>query len=337
MRRNQLSIRTRILLELHGHAFIFIHFLLNMEYNIPKTTSDSQEAKEKAEEVLKQVKAIRRQLRTKPRGNLGIKASVKEIKPLSNIENIRFRLGSGAANENSDLDKYRYSVEGERLRDLGDYYIGRMQEAMEDWYSKPRDGRHVTDVVMCPRQRVYREIDRLPIGAKTVSIYSTGKAMHEAIQLLFLSDKRTFEKEKYVEYDDIQGSVDIYDRRRNTPLEFKTTRASDIKEPKSFHVEQLKYYMAMLEASEGYVLYQLLMHFGETPFKAFRITMNAQERRDQRKKLVTEINSLKRAMESGEPSMARSVEKDPTLNWLCKDCPYLADCKGIQQAAAGAA
>ncbi|MPZ08170.1 MAG: hypothetical protein GEU26_17435 [Nitrososphaeraceae archaeon] len=221
--------------------------------------------------------------------------------------------------------------------DLGDHYIGLMQEAMEKWYSKPRDGQHVTDVVMCPRQRVYREIDRLPIDAKTVSIYSAGKAIHEAIQWLFLSDKRTFEREKYIEYEDIQGSVDIYDRRRNTPLEFKTTRASDIKEPKSFHVEQLKYYISILGAEQGYLIYQLLMHFGDTPFKSFKITMNAQERKDQRDKLVKEVNSLKRSMEVGDPSLARSVDKDPSLNWLCKDCPYLMDCKKIQQGAAVAA
>lgn len=134
------------------------------------------------------------------------------------------------------------------------------------------------------------------------------------------------------------SSFRTYDRRRNTPLEFKTTRASDIKEPKSFHVEQLKYYMAMLDALQGYMLYQLLMHFGEKPFKAFRITMNAQQRQAQLKKLVTEINSLKRAMKgSGDPSLARSVEKDPSLNWLCKDCPYLTDCKRVQQGAAVAA
>jgi CRISPR/Cas system-associated exonuclease Cas4 (RecB family) len=212
-----------------------------------------------------------------------------------------------------------------------------MQEAMEEWYSKPREGQHVTDVVMCPRQRVYREIDRLPIDAKTVSIYSAGKAIHEAVQWLFLSDKRTFEREKYVEYEDIQGSVDIHDRRRNIPLEFKTTRASDIKEPKSFHVEQLKYYISILGAEQGYLIYQLLMHFGDTPFKSFKITMNAQERKDQRDKLVKEINSLKRAMEAGDPSLARPVNNDPSLNWLCKDCPYLMDCKKIQQGAAAAA
>lgn len=92
--------------------------------------------------------------------------------------------------------------------------------------------------------------------------------------------------------------------------------------------------MSLLESAEGYMIYQLLMHFGNTPFKTFRILMNAQERKDQRDKLVKEVNSLKRAMEAADPSLARSVDKDPSLNWLCKDCPYLADCKKIQQSVA---
>ena len=125
--------------------------------------------------------------------------------------------------------------------DLGMYYIERAIDAMEQWHSRPREGYHVTDVVMCPRQKVFREIDRRPIDAKTVSIYAVGKATHEAYQSLYRSDRRTFEIEKYVEIEDvglyIQGSVDIYDRKRNIPLEFKTTRSSDIKEPKKFHVE----------------------------------------------------------------------------------------------------
>jgi hypothetical protein len=52
--------------------------------------------------------------------------------------------------------------------------------------------------------------------------------------------------------------------------------------------------MAMLDVPQGYMLYQLLLHFGETPFKAFKITMNVQERKDQREKLVKEIKHMRR-------------------------------------------
>ena len=124
MRRDQLSIRTRIALELHGHAFIFIYHLSNMEYSIPKITSDSQEAKEKVEEVLEQVEAIRRQLRLKTQGNLGIKASANEIQPLMNSGDIRFRRGCDIANQKNQiikLDRSQYSVKSQS--NCGEYEV----------------------------------------------------------------------------------------------------------------------------------------------------------------------------------------------------------------------
>jgi|GEM_PF-1231792 len=246
---------------------------------------------------------------------------------------IKDSLSSAIRNTGHEVDMIG-EIGNRHIIDRGPYYIARTIDTMEEWNSKPREGYHVSDVCLCPRLNVFRKIDRLPIDAKTVSIFAVGKAIHEAVQMLYRTDKRTFEIEKYVEHQDIQGSVDIHDRRRNIPLEFKTTRASDIKKPKSFHVEQLKYYMAMLDAPEGYMLYQLLMHFGNTPFKTFQILMNAQERKDQRDKLVKEVNSLKRAMEAGDPSLARSVRQDPDLNWMCKDCPYSIECKTMAAAAA---
>ena len=60
-----------------------------------------------------------------------------------------------------------------RSIDLGMYYIDRAIDAMEEWHSKPRAGYHVTDVCLCPRQKVFREIDPRPICAKTVSIRTT--------------------------------------------------------------------------------------------------------------------------------------------------------------------
>ena len=217
--------------------------------------------------------------------------------------------------------------------DLGKDYIDRLVETMEEFQSRPREGTHVSDLCLCLRQRVFREIDRLPIGAKTVSIFSAGQAIHGAVQWLFLSDRRRFEREKHLEFRGIKGSVDIYDRIRHIPLEFKSTRTSDVREPKSFHVQQLKWYMSMLNSSQGYILYQCLLHFGNTPFKAFKITMTAQERRDQLDKLVEEANSLKRAMEARDPS-SKPVINDPALNWLCRDCPYQVSCKRMQESAA---
>jgi CRISPR/Cas system-associated exonuclease Cas4 (RecB family) len=220
--------------------------------------------------------------------------------------------------------------------DLREEYLSRMKVAAEEIVSKPREGIHVTDLVLCSRLGVFRAIDPLPISAKTVGILTTGMAVHGVTQWLFLSDRKRFEREKHLEFRGIRGSVDILDKIRNIPLEFKTTRASNILEPKPWHVQQLKYYMAILGASQGYMLYQLLVHFGDTPFKAFRITMNEKERKEQLDKLVEEADSLKKAKEARDPSLAKPVYADPVLNWLCRDCPYQVNCKKIQEAAAAA-
>src|SRR6266568_3424797 len=105
-------------------------------------------------------------------------------------------------------------------------YIAMMRETMEGWYSRPRRGWHVTDIALCPRQRVFKTIDPLPITDKELNMYSSGRAVHEAVQSLFNSNQRRFEKEKYVEYNDIEGSIDIFDKKKNTPIEFKTLRSS---------------------------------------------------------------------------------------------------------------
>jgi hypothetical protein len=95
-----------------------------MDSIVRKTTSDSQEEKEKAEEVIEQVKAIRRELRTGTQGNIGTKSSVNEIKPLSNFENIRFRRGCDIANKKNQiaiLSRFRYSVKSQS--NSGEYEV----------------------------------------------------------------------------------------------------------------------------------------------------------------------------------------------------------------------
>jgi hypothetical protein len=138
-----------------------------------------------------------------------------------------------------------------------------------------------------------------------------------------------FEKEKYVEYNGILGSIDVYDKKYAKPIEFKTLRAANITEPKSFHVEQLKYYMAILDAPSGQIIYQCLLQFGGNPFVSFEISMTEIERQNQLRKLTEEIQSLQQAVKAKDPSIARGVLSDKGMNWLCKDCPYRKECEHI--------
>ncbi len=215
-------------------------------------------------------------------------------------------------------------------------YIGMMRETMEGWYSKPRKGWHVTDIALCPRQRVFKQIDPLPITDKELNMYSSGKGIHEAVQHLFMSNPGMFEKEKYVEYGDIVGSIDIFDKKRNSPLEFKTLRSSKIDKPKSFQEEQLRYYMAMQNSHTGYMIYQCLMNFGNDAWRQFKVTMTEEQRRDQLEKLAREIKALAYAMENKDPSLARGVYSDEGLSWMCEDCPYTKECMQMRKAGAAA-
>lgn len=147
------------------------------------------------------------------------------------------------------------------------------------------------------------------------------------MQWLFMSNPGRYEKEKYVEHNGIEGSIDVFDKKRNTPIEFKTLRSSNIDKPKSFQEEQLRYYTAMQDSPIGYMIYQCIMHFGNSPWKRFKVIMTEQQRKEQLEKLVREITSLQNAMKAKDPSLARNVYLDRELNWLCKECPYAKECQ----------
>lgn len=215
-------------------------------------------------------------------------------------------------------------------------YLALLREVLGQWYARPRDGWHVSDVLMCPRQKVFRTILPSPLTDREINMFSSGKSIHEAIQRMFLSNRGRFETEKYVEYLDIQGSIDIYDKKANRPIEFKTSRTASINEPKSFHVEQLKYYMAMLDVPVGHIIYQCLLNYGNDPFRIFKVTMSEKQRMEQLAKLTGEMRTLQAAISSNDPSVARGVYSDPELNWLCRECPYAEDCERMVQAAAAA-
>jgi CRISPR/Cas system-associated exonuclease Cas4 (RecB family) len=216
-------------------------------------------------------------------------------------------------------------------------YVEMMCKTLKERYSRPRTGMHISDIVYCPRQRVFKEIDPLPVTDKDLNLFSSGRAIHEAVQSLFMSDPGRFEKEMYVDYKDIEGHIDIFDKKRKAPIEFKTRRSKSIDEPKDFQVEQLKYYMAMQGSSQGYMIYQCLMQFEGDSWRQFPIHMNKKQRNEQLKKLVREITSLQNAVKEKDPSLARDVNSDVDLNWLCKGCPYAKKCERIRVAAVGAA
>ena len=75
----------------------------------------------------------------------------------------------------SDAQEVKETVHGFNKRDEDTEmdYVAIMRETMEEWYSRPRKGWHVTDIALCPRQRVFKEIDPLPLTDKELNMYSS--------------------------------------------------------------------------------------------------------------------------------------------------------------------
>ncbi len=191
---------------------------------------------------------------------------------------------------------------------------------------------HVSDCLMCGRLKVFENLDEspTPISDKKLGYFTSGKSIHSILQSLFRANRGRFECEKYVEYMGIEGHVDIWDKRKNIPIEFKTYRGSNLlNEPIGYNLTQLKFYMAMLDSPTGYLIYQYLNKVDSTVFKQFKIEMDQWERKEWLGKLVEKMTSIKNAIKVKDPSLVDGVWHNE-LSWLCYDCPYLAPCKEMR-------
>jgi hypothetical protein len=85
--------------------------------------------------------------------------------------------------------------------------------------------------------------------------------------------------------------------------------------PNKWDVQQLRYYMSMVDSEEGVIIYQV-----NVPMKyaIFPVYMNERERKEERDTL-----SLYHAIETRDPSAAKAIYDDKELEWLCKKCLWI--------------
>lgn len=189
-----------------------------------------------------------------------------------------------------------------------------------------RSGIHVSDLTLCPRKSILRKIHPTPTTMKELNFYTSGKAIHAAIQTLAQNQSK-FEIEKKVEFGNILGHIDLYDSENNIPIECKSTRVKTVTEPKGFHIDQLKSYMAMSNATKGIILYQCLMNFDDKPFVEFEIETTSAENKKTLDNLLTKAKLYAQNLENKTAFMMEGVFNNSEMNWLCKDCPYKDQCQ----------
>lgn len=211
-----------------------------------------------------------------------------------------------------------------------------LYDALRELYDKPRTGVHVSDL-LCPRESLFRKVKPKPITNLELGFYLLGRGLHDAAQALVKKDPE-FEIESEVYFDkELEAHIDLYWKARNIPIELKTARVSNMDEPKPHYLDQLHAYMAMTNAETGIIVVFMITHYQnklnkDTPLKEWEIKMTPEHREAKRAWLVKEQNDYRKALDAGDPSLARTILLDEALNWKCNSCKYKVECQDIEAA-----
>ena len=205
-----------------------------------------------------------------------------------------------------------------------------LYSALHEEYNKERTGVHVSDITLCPRETCFRRLDPKPLTNTDLNFFTSGKAIHAALQSLVEKNPERFEMEKEIKYNGIEGHIDIFDKTYHIPIEAKSARVKTMKEPKAHYIKQLEAYMSITGADKGIILVQCLLNYEDNPFVEFEHTMTEEQRQQTLEQLNTDASVLKIGYSEKDPSLVRHIAYDETLNWKCRFCSYKQKCEAMR-------
>jgi len=209
-------------------------------------------------------------------------------------------------------------------------YLEQLYESLYEEYNKERTGIHVSDITLCPREACFRKLDPRPLTNTDLNFFTSGKAIHEALQSLLKKYPDRFEIEKEVKFGDIVGHIDLFDKTYGVPIEAKSARVKTMEVPKAHYLKQLEAYMALTDSNKGIILVQCLLNYEENPFIEFEHTMTDEQLDATMEQLKQDATQLKAGTMNADPSLVRHINFDLTLNWKCRYCPYADPCKEMR-------
>lgn len=240
-------------------------------------------------------------------------------------------------------------------------FIHKLKSSLFVKFNQAREGIHVSDINLCARETVFRRLNPKQLTNRDLNVFTSGRAIHDAIQTLAEYYKEyTIEKEinfnplenkwtKDIDGADlitIKAHIDIYDSVNNIPIEAKTVRKKNLgtydkstkkysdEKAKPFNVEQLQMYMALTDSDIGYLVYQLLLNFDDTPisedktspFVIFEVKMTNNERVAMLRDMVYKAVNLHKGIEEKNPALTSHIADDINKNWKCQYCKYFNLC-----------
>jgi CRISPR/Cas system-associated exonuclease Cas4 (RecB family) len=199
---------------------------------------------------------------------------------------------------------------------------------MNERFSKPRPEVHVSDLVYCSRQSVFRKLNPKPNTERELSYFSAGRGHHDILEGLHGA-----EREVEREWNEVQAHYDLLDK---TVLEIKTTRSFK-RDIKPHWIRQLAYYCAIENQTTGKLVILYLMPVRATkknpnpsPDMIETYTISFPDIDAVRRDLLERRDQLLKALDAKNPALAPNVRSDPENSWLCRNCQYRTECDALE-------
>lgn len=219
---------------------------------------------------------------------------------------------------------------------------------IEGWIrtkGQKRQELHISHLIHCLRKSCFEILDPHPqkIDERTFRHFLLGASIHSQLQEILGEE---FEIEKEVSYFcknnlKIIGHIDAFHKPTKTVVEFKTSNAVTVKDVEGvypYHLKQLQYYMALVGASRGILLYIIMgSSYLSDYFPEYHLTCSEEQRRFILRCIERDATELERGISSGQPNSVSHILDSPTYitkskeNWFCNSCLYKKFCNGYHE------
>ena len=197
--------------------------------------------------------------------------------------------------------------------------LDRLKEALLKHYSKERDEIHVSDLVMCMRQQVYKKVDPKPPTITSVSMFVDGARRDIVIKPLV--GKRPETKQ----VNGVFLTPDAMDD--DGPIEVKTTRARY--GVSQHYLNQLMSYIVLNGGLKGSLVIQRISMGIDEPFEWYDVDLTEEDRSAALDAIEQRRMALQKALDAKDPRLVPGVKNDAEIGWLCNDCPWKTECYAI--------
>jgi hypothetical protein len=116
-----------------------------------------------------------------------------------------------------------------------------MKDARQQLLLGTGDTVSIKELTLCHRKKMFSAIDPVSVTNEELYDYIVGLANHEIIQRHFMLHPERFRSEVKIQYKNVKGTIDIYDKVLNAVLDVKTSRSHRVLlKPFRFHLEQCR-------------------------------------------------------------------------------------------------